>query len=198
MSHTTRADWHLLISRVKTCCPVEETGYTPRKPGCAPKNIDYAFTFIFSRAGLAAGRVARPAFLDRHSWYATNIGAATAIEEYVPIRIPMTSAREKPRSTSPPNTYNESTVRNVKPDVKIVRLRVWLMLLLTTSASSSRRSSLMFSRMRSYTTMVSFIEYPMRVRMAAITVSVMSLFSSEKNPMVMMVSWKHATTAPMP
>src|SRR5664279_5210170 len=150
---------------MKTCHPIEETEYTPRKPFCAPKKIDYAFTFTFSRAELDAGRVARPVFFDRHSVYATSIGAATAIEEYVPIRIPMTSAREKPRSTSPPNTYNESTVRNVKPEVKIVRLNVWLMLLLTTSASSSRRSSLIFSRMRSYT---------------------------------MMVSWKQATTAPMP
>jgi hypothetical protein len=32
----------------------------------------------------------------RHSWYATNIGAATAIDEYVPIKIPTTSANENP------------------------------------------------------------------------------------------------------
>ena len=56
----------------------------------------------------------------------------------------------------------------------------------------------MFSRMRSNTTMVSFIEYPTRVRMAAITVSVISLFVNEKAPTVMSVSWKHATTAATP
>ena len=47
-----------------------------------------------------------------------------AIEEYVPIRIPTTSANEKPCSTSPPNRYSARTVRNVNPAVKIVRLRV--------------------------------------------------------------------------
>jgi hypothetical protein len=34
---------------------------------------------------------------------ATSIGAATAIDEYVPIKMPITSAKEKPQRTSPPN-----------------------------------------------------------------------------------------------
>jgi hypothetical protein len=52
----------------------------------------------------AAGRVAVLPFFARHSCQATSIGAATAIDEYVPIRIPTTSANEKPFSTWPPNT----------------------------------------------------------------------------------------------
>src|SRR5208282_5013292 len=119
------------------------------------------------RRGIAIGFLPRP---PRQSWYATRIGAAIAIEEYVPIRIPMTRAKLKPCSTSPPKRNSASTVRKVKPAVKIVLLKVWLMLLLTMSARFSRRSSLMFSRMRSNTTMVSLLEYPIRVRMAAITV----------------------------
>src|ERR1035437_6799695 len=48
-----------------------------------------------------------------HCCQATSIGAATAIEEYVPIRIPTTSANEKPLSTWPPKMQSESTVRKV-------------------------------------------------------------------------------------
>ena len=81
-----------------------------------------------------------------------------AIDEYVPIRIPTTSANENPRSTGPPYTNNESTVRNVRPDVSTVRLNVWLILLFTTSGSDSRRLNLRFYRMRSKTTIVSFME----------------------------------------
>jgi hypothetical protein len=52
------------------------------------------------------------------------MGAAIAIEEYVPIRIPITRAKEKLCKTSPPNKYRASTVKNVKPAVSTVRLRV--------------------------------------------------------------------------
>jgi len=52
------------------------------------------------------------------------MGAAIAIEEYVPIKMPITSAKEKPCNTSPPNRYKASTVKKVKPAVKIVRLKV--------------------------------------------------------------------------
>jgi hypothetical protein len=52
------------------------------------------------------------------------MGAATAIDEYVPIMMPTTRAKENPLSTSPPKRYNESTVRKVSPEVRIVRLRV--------------------------------------------------------------------------
>jgi hypothetical protein len=52
------------------------------------------------------------------------MGAAIAIDEYVPIKMPMTSARLNPRSTSPPNKKSASTVRKVRPAVKMVLLRV--------------------------------------------------------------------------
>ena len=61
------------------------------------------------------------------------MGAATAIDEYVPIRMPITNANEKPCRTSPPNRYSDKTVRNVRPEVKTVRLNVWLILRFTTS-----------------------------------------------------------------
>ena len=52
--------------------------------------------------------------------------SAIAIDEYVPIRMPITSARLNPRSTSPPNVRKKraSTVRKVRPAVKMVLLRV--------------------------------------------------------------------------
>ena len=63
----------------------------------------------YRRTPLAAGSVAFLVLvvlfprLALQSWYATSIGAATAIDEYVPIRMPITSANENPCSTSPPN-----------------------------------------------------------------------------------------------
>src|SRR6266852_7302047 len=78
----------------------------------------YAFAFF------PAGSVATLPRFVRHSWYATSIGAATAIDEYVPIRIPITRANENPCRTSPPNRYNDITVKNVRPDEMTVRLSV--------------------------------------------------------------------------
>ena len=54
------------------------------------------------------------------------------------------------------------------------------MLRLTTSASFSRRISFRFSRIRSNTTMVSLLEYPIRVRIAAITVSDIGLLGQRE------------------
>ena len=102
--------------------------------------------------------------------------------------MPITSAKENPCSTSPPKRYRAKTVRNVNPAVRMVRLSVWLILRLTISASRSRRSSLMFSRIRSKTTMVSLFEYPTSVRIAAITVSEIGLLLSENTPTVISVS----------
>src|SRR5271165_5920540 len=42
--------------------------YTPRKALCVHQKIDYAFALAFSRAAVAAGKLARPVFLPRHSW----------------------------------------------------------------------------------------------------------------------------------
>src|SRR5579862_1176798 len=53
-----------------------------------------------------------------------TIGLATNTDEYVPIRIPTTSAKENPCSTGPPNRKRAITVRKVSPEVMMVRLRV--------------------------------------------------------------------------
>src|ERR1700737_5135765 len=105
----------------------------------------------------------------RHRFQATTNGAAMPKLEYVPTTIPTTKAKEKARNTCPPIRNKTNTVRNVRPLVKSVRERVWLMDLFTTSANDSRRNKRLFSRMRSKITMVSFIEYPTRVNNAAIT-----------------------------
>src|SRR6185437_9347639 len=102
----------------------------------------------------AAGRTAVLPRFARHSWYATSIGAATAMDEYVPIKIPTTRANEKPFNTSPPNKYKQSTVRKVRPEEITVLLNVWLMLRFTRSARGSLRVNARFSRMRSKTTIV--------------------------------------------
>ena len=47
-----------------------------------------------------------------------------AIDEYVPIKMPITKAKENPCKTSPPKRNKASTVKNVKPAVKMVRLKV--------------------------------------------------------------------------
>src|SRR6266404_2814133 len=124
----------------------------------------------------------------RQRFHATTSGAAMPKLEYVPTTIPTTRAKEKARSTWPPIRNRTSTVRKVRPLVKIVRDNVWLIDLFTTSANDSRRSSRLFSRMRSKMTIVSFIEYPTSVRSAAITVSDISYFNNEKKPKVINTS----------
>src|ERR1700683_5240789 len=57
---------------------------------------------------------------------ATTKGAAIPKLEYVPTRIPTTKANEKLRRTSPPIMKSTRTVRKVRPLVRIVRDRVWL------------------------------------------------------------------------
>src|SRR5437868_11623847 len=106
----------------------------------------------------AAGPVPATAPWPRQRFQATTMGAAMPKLEYVPTTIPTTRAKEKARSTWPPIRNKTSTVRKVKPLVKMVRESVWLMDLLTTSANDSLRSKRLFSRMRSKMTMVSFME----------------------------------------
>src|SRR6267142_6361392 len=141
-------------------------------------------------AGLlpAAGPGPATAPWPRQRFQATTSGAAMPKLEYVPTTIPTTRAKEKARSTWPPIRNRTSTVRKVRPLVKIVRDKVWLIDLFTTSANDSRRNKRLFSRTRSKMTMVSFIEYPTRVRSAAITVNEISNFSNEKKPKVIKTS----------
>jgi hypothetical protein len=56
----------------------------------------------YTLARLAAGRTTVLPRFVRHSCHATNIGAAMAMDEYVPIRIPTTNANENPFRTWPP------------------------------------------------------------------------------------------------
>ena len=79
-------------------------------------------------------------------------------DEYVPKMIPITRANEKPFNTWPPTKYHDNAVNNVKPLVRTVRLSVWFTLMLIRFSSDSRRMIFKFSRMRSNTTIVSFIE----------------------------------------
>ena len=60
------------------------------------------------------------------------------IDEYVPTMIPTTSANANPFSTGPPKIHSDNAVSNVRPDVRIVRLSVWLMLVLTSSLNAMR------------------------------------------------------------
>src|SRR5258708_17220435 len=106
----------------------------------------------------AAGPGPATAPWPRQRFQATTSGAAMPKLEYVPTTIPTTTAKEKARTTWPPLRNRTSTVRKVRPLVKIVRERVWLMDLLTTSANDSLRSKRLFSRMRSKMTIVSFME----------------------------------------
>src|ERR1700730_2671392 len=69
----------------------------------------------------AAGPGPAPTFWPRQRFHATTSGAAMPKLEYVPTTIPTTRAKEKARSTWPPIRNRTSTVRNVRPLVKIVR-----------------------------------------------------------------------------
>src|SRR5271157_3047012 len=106
----------------------------------------------------AAVPVPAATLCPRQRFQATTSGAAIPKLEYVPTTIPTTRAKANARSTWPPIRNRTSTVRKVKPLVRIVRERVWLIDLLTTSANGSFRKRRLFSRIRSKITIVSFIE----------------------------------------
>ena len=63
------------------------------------------------------------------------IAEAMNTVEYLPLAMPTSMVNAKPRSASPPNTYSDSTDRNVVPAVMIVRASVWFTLRLTTALS---------------------------------------------------------------
>src|SRR6266849_551677 len=79
-------------------------------------------TFSLPRVLLpAAGPVPAATPWPRQRFQATTSGAAIPKLEYVPTTIPTTRAKEKARSTWPPIRNRTSTVRKVRPLVKIVR-----------------------------------------------------------------------------
>src|SRR6185295_17693487 len=95
-----------------------------------------------------------PVMYSHHS----IIGLATAIDEYVPMMMPIVKASAKPLNTSPPNNTIATTETKVRPDVITVRESVWLIESFAIWARLSFRRNLTFSRIRSKTTIVSFIE----------------------------------------
>src|SRR5262245_35678308 len=124
------------------------------------------------------------------------IADAMNMVEYVPLMMPTSIVNAKPRSTSPPNRYRDSTDRKVVPAVMTVRASVWFTLVLTTCSRDSRRIERRFTRTRSKTTMVAFTEYPVMVRMAATTLSDSSYPKNMRNASVTKMSWKVAAIAP--
>src|SRR5450755_3258923 len=72
---------------------------------------------LLPAAGPALAACPRPRQLTQ----ATTSGAAIPKLEYVPTTIPTTRAKEKARNTCPPIRKSTSTVRNVRPLVRMVR-----------------------------------------------------------------------------
>jgi len=70
----------------------------------------------------------------------------------------MNSAKAKPHSVSPPSSINASNTSKLVTPVTSVRASVWLTDAFTIAIGEPRRMSLKLSRMRSYTTIVSFSE----------------------------------------
>src|SRR5258708_67754 len=105
-------------------------------PSAIPRTLarlDHYFTALTellrtgSLAGLSLdGAIAAPDFLRSSNQLCQNrtIGLAMNTDEYVPMMMPTTSANENPCSTAPPNRNRAITVRNVRPDVMMVRLSV--------------------------------------------------------------------------
>src|SRR5258708_24270905 len=80
-----------------------------------------------SLAGLSLdGAIAAPDFFLSSNQLCQNktIGLAIKTDEYVPMLMPTTSAHRNACSTAPPNGNRAITVRNVRPEVMIVRLSV--------------------------------------------------------------------------
>lgn len=53
-----------------------------------------------------------------------NLTGLIKMEEKVPTMMPITNARENPRNTDPPKKSRDKAVSRVRPEVRIVRLRV--------------------------------------------------------------------------
>lgn len=79
-------------------------------------------------------------------------------EEYVPTTIPMSSARAKSVSESPPSSASAARMNITPMPVFTVRGTVWRIAWLVTRASGAFASLRHSSRMRSKTTTESFTE----------------------------------------
>ena len=79
----------------------------------------------------------------------TNIGAATKMEEYVPVITPINIAKANPLVTSPPKMKRMRSVKNTVNDVITVRLSVSFIALLIILVLSDPFISFESSRIRS-------------------------------------------------
>src|ERR1700733_8426590 len=90
--------------------------------------------------------------------HATSSVLALKIELYVPVTMPMSSASTKPRIESPPKMTSDRSTNTTVSDVFSERVMVCTVERLITWSKVSRGPTRRFSRTRSKTTMVSWIE----------------------------------------
>ena len=103
-----------LRGAVETPAAASICGVTPAEVTAEPSPTDTE-SLLAETPTLAARALAR-----QFSHHNIN-GLAMYIEEYVPMIMPMNKHQEKLRNTSPPKASIATTVRNVNPEVIIVR-----------------------------------------------------------------------------
>src|SRR5699024_7958762 len=96
------------------------------------------------------------------------MGLATKMEEYVPTVTPMINENMNPRMASVPKKKMATNTRKVVMAVLMVRLSVLLIDALTFLRIPQLGCTPKYSRIRSKTTTVSLIEYPITVKIPAI------------------------------
>ena len=96
--------------------------------------------------------------------------------------IPTSSASTKLRIVTPPNNSKATSVSSTVSEVFSERARVWVRLWFTTSSKLSPAWRTTFSRIRSKTTIVSWTEKPMTVRMAVMNIASSSI--ARKRPRI--------------
>ena len=107
-------------------------------------------------------------FLSKRFSVSCITGVAINTEEYVPTSTPTIRANNNPLKESAPKVNIAHNPTKVVNEVFKVRLKVLLNALLTTLSNFQLVCSFKYSLMRSNTTTVSFNEYPITVKIAAI------------------------------
>src|SRR3989339_91982 len=129
-------------------------------------------------------------FLDSFWCQRARSGGATKMDEYAPIANPTRRVRENSRNGSPPKIKRQDTINRTVNTVLIERAIVSQMEILTTSLNFflARLGFFRFSRIRSKMTIVSLIEYPIIVRIAATKVTSTCRQNKAIIPVVMIAS----------
>ena len=112
------------------------------------------------------------------------------------MQTPQIIARAKSAKTAPPKKNIENNASRVVTDVIVVLDKVSLIDMLNTSDNSNCLYLRKFSRTLSYTTTVSFIEYPAIVSMAATVAKLNSYCNKANKPTVLTISCDRAAIAP--